>query len=230
MEITRKQWYVIGVGLLIVALIVFTLWLIFPRPAVAPQPEEESSLVATETTAQSIAPVSPVRAVPELPSIAKGDTIASWTFIGTYTTDPDLSLKATVEIIRLKDMVGKGAYPDTALYVGIANQYELLGDGKQGYDYLSRAIGEGGESAGLPWHNLGVLMERLGGLQTARVAYQKATLVQPSFKQWHFAYIEFLTTRMAGDVPTIEKAFTAAFKNLGQDADILSFQTEWKKI
>lgn len=230
MEITRKQWYVIGVGLLIVALIIVTLWFIFPRPAVAPQPAEQSLSEATTTIPSSSVQTPAPKPVPELPSIAKGDTIASWTFTGTYANNPELIAKADAEIARLKELVGKGAYPNISLYVGIANQYELLGDGKQEYDYLSRAIGEGGESAGLPWHNLGVLMERLGALQSARVAYQKATLVQPLLKQWHFAYLEFLTTRMAGDVPDIEKAFAAAFKNLGQDADILSFQTEWKKL
>jgi len=230
MEITRKQWYGIGVGLLIVALIICTLWLIFPRSAVAPEPSGEASLEATSTVPSAPAQTTAPKPVPELPSIAKDDTIASWTFTGVYTNNSELSAQADAEITRLKELVGKGTYSDTSLYVGIANQYELLGDGKQEYEYLSRAIGEGGESAGLPWHNLGVLMERLGALQTARVAYQKATLVQPSLNQWHFSYIEFLTTRMAGDVPTIEKAFAFAFKNIGQDPDILSFQTEWKKL
>ena len=45
---------------------------------------------------------------------------------------------------------------------------------------------------GLAWHNLGVLLSRLGALQTARIAYEKATLVEPQISSYHYAYIEFL--------------------------------------
>ena len=171
------------------------------------------------------APVVP----PELPSIAAGDTITLWTFKGAYTDNPELIAKAETEIKRLLDLVGKGTYPDISLFVSVANQYELLGDGEQEYTYLSRAIKVGGSATGLPWHNLGVLMERLGALQTARVAYGKAVLVQPKLKFYHYAYLEFLTTRMKDDVATIEKEYTAAIENLGQDTDILQLYSEWKQ-
>lgn len=160
----------------------------FPRTAVSPAPVASKSLpvesnIATSSGTKVITANVPPRPVPTLPSIAKGDTIASWDFIGAYADNPELIAKANAEITRLLGLIGKGSYPDVSLYVAIANQYELLGDGKQQYDYLGRAIKVAGDTSGLPWHNLGVLMERLGALKTARAAYDKAALIQPQFKE-----------------------------------------------
>lgn len=157
---------------------------LFPRRVVAPQPVvSESSLVnATSSPSKSIATSSPSQPVLDLPSIAKGDSIASWDFTGAYADNSELVAKAEAEIKRLSDLIGKGTYPDVTLYVSIANQYELIGNGKKEYDYLSRAIAADPKS-GLPWHNLGVLMERLGALKTARAAYDRAEFLQPLFKE-----------------------------------------------
>lgn len=244
MEMIKKHWFVgsIGVVLVVAGIAQF----ISPRRATAPEPtisepssaiEQRSEKSSTTTSESNISPVSTTVSVSQsrpttrLPAIAKGDTVVSWNFVGAYAGNPELRARASVEIKRLTDLVGKGTYPDESIFVAIANQYELLGEGKQQYEYLSRAIavGVGDETTGLPWHNLGVLMERLGALETARVDYQEATLVQPQSKQWHFAYLEFLTTRMKDDITDIEKAFAAAFANLGQDTDILDLQSEWKK-
>ena len=167
---------------------------LFQQSAVAPQPvvSEPSPIESTSAPSVNVKEVtvsSSVRATQVLPSIAKGDTIVSWNFKGAYIDRPDLIAKAEAEITRLSELLGKGTYPDVSLYVGIANQYELLGDGKQEYDYLVRAIkADVGATSGLPWHNLGVLMERLGALGTARVAYEQSTLLQPGMKIYHYAY------------------------------------------
>ena len=227
----NKRWLITG-GLLIV-LILGATQLLSPRSAVSPTLQE-----ATSTSGQSIStPTPPVittatvnitnHSSTSTPKIAVGDNVASWDFVGTYANDPELITKAQTEIKRLSGLIGKGTYPDVSLYVGIANQYELLGKGKQQYEYLDRAIKASG-TTGLPWHNLGVLMERLGALETARIAHKESTLIQPELKQWHYSYLEFLTTRMKENVTDIEKEFAAALKNLGQDADILRLYSEWK--
>lgn len=191
---------------------------------------------ATTTAERSNAITTTATVNVQKPSIAHplplvtGDTIASWDFTGAYSGNPDLEIKAQNEIKRISGLMGEGSFSDLSLYVGIANQYELLGNGKKQYEYLGRAIGAGGTvSSGLPWHNLGVLMERLGALKTARVAYEKATLVDPKLKFYHAAYFEFLTTRMRDDIADIEKEFAAAIANLGQDADILRLRSEWEQ-
>ncbi len=200
------------------------------------QPESASPIVE-ESSVSSPADVQDIPAkAPDKPTghplpLAKGDTVASWTFKGAYTDNQELILKAEAEIRRLEDLVGKGTYPDTTLYVGIANNYELLGNGARQYDYLGRAIRADEEgTTGLPWHNLGVLLARLGALETARVAYEKATIVQPGLKQWWYAYLEFLTTRMKSDTAAIEQAFAEATAILGQDPDILALRAEWEAL
>lgn len=238
METIKKHWIVASVGSLIVVLAAGSAWLFFPRRAVAPEPVVSDPL-STETNSTTtpdseitstpaVISTGPSHPVSKLPSIAKGDVIASWDFKGAYADNAELIAKANTEINRFSGLLATTTSSTVSLLVSIANQYDYLGNGKQEYDYLSRAIEEGGETTGLPWHNLGVLMEKLGALQTARGAYEKSTLVQPQLKQWHFSYLEFLTTRMKTDVTDIKKAFTAALKNLGQDTDILALQSEWE--
>lgn len=211
-----------------------------PRRAAAPQPvvtESPSVGTPSATTSDPTTIIVQIQnpdqpKISDLPPIATGDTIISWDFRSAYSNNPDLVTKARTEIDRLSGLVGVGEddFPDMVLYVGIANQYDLLGEGKQEYEYLSRAIESADGRSGLPWHNLGVLMERIGALETARVAYENSTLIQPEFKFYHYAYFEFLTTRMKNNVTAIEKEFTVAIQNLGQDTDILQLYAEWKKV
>ena|SRR3989344_8510111 len=218
-------------------LIVFALGVtqfLSPRQAVSP-----TLPTATSTSEQSASTTTPLivstttvnivkrQVVNPLP-IAKGDAVTSWDFVGAYTNSHELIEKARAEIKRITDLLGMGTYTDMAIYVGIANQYELIGDGKKQYDFLIQAVRVGGGESGLPWHNLGVLMERLGALETARIAYEKSTLVQPQFKFYHYAYLDFITKKMKDDVVDIEKAFTAANKYFSTDADIIQLRAEWQ--
>lgn len=129
--------------------------------------------------AVSVTPVS--RPVQTPFTLATGDSIASWDFAGAYTGNPELVTKAQNEITRLSGLLTIATSTAMILNVGIANQYELLGNGARQYEYLGRAI-QADATAGLPWHNLGVLMERLGALKTARTAYNEAVFLQPQFK------------------------------------------------
>ncbi|MDO8566651.1 MAG: tetratricopeptide repeat protein [bacterium] len=160
-------------------------------------------------------------------SLTDGDNIVSWNFKGAYTNNPELTAKAMAEINRLSSLLATATSSAMILSVSIANQYELLGDGKKQYEYLGRAIQASPEN-GLPWHNLGVLMERLGALKTARIAYEKSTLVQPEFKFYHYAYIEFLTSRTKNDVASIEEAFAFAEKNIGTTSYLAELRTAWQ--
>lgn len=160
--------------------------------------------------------------------LANGYSIASWEFKGAYTGNSELVAKAQSEIKRFSELLATATSSAMILSVGIANQYELLGDGKNQYDYLERAI-QASPDNGLPWHNLGVLMERLGALRTAKIAYEKSTLVQPEWKLYHYAYIEFLTTRTEDDVASIEKAFAFAEKNIGKTQYLIDLRAEWQK-
>src|SRR3989344_5223455 len=165
--------------------------------------------------------------------LAQGDTIASWDVQGTRNDGGELEKKANDQIARLQallggDQSGKDDDPtDYSLYVGIANQYELLGDGKQAYEYLGRAVSIDPTETGLAWHNLGALMVKLGALKTARTAYAKAVEAQPGVSQYHIARLEFLTDRFAEDTSAVEGAFQEAEAQFGDDASILQVKAAW---
>lgn len=206
-----------------------------PRQAVSP-----TLPVATSTPEQNVATTTApttvttgVKTVPKNPEtnllqLASGDNIVSWNFKGAYTDNPQLVAKAESEIKRLSGQLATATSSYMITAVGIANQYELLGDGEKQYEYLERAARANPEN-GLPWHNLGVLMERLGAYETARIAYEKSTLVQPEFKFYHYAYIEFLTSRTKDDSVNIEKAFSFAEKSIGKTQYLIDLRTEWEK-
>ncbi|MBI2612900.1 hypothetical protein HYW59_03790 [Candidatus Kaiserbacteria bacterium] len=164
--------------------------------------------------------------------LAEGDTIASWDWQGTHEDGGELEKRANDEIARSKsllggDQSGKNDDPtDYILYVSIANQYELLGDGKAAYDNLGRALKIDSTKTGLAWRNLGSLMERLGALQTARIAYARAVEAQPG-EEYHIARLSFLIKHFADDAATLEAAFEEAEKDLGETPQILQLKAQW---
>ncbi len=149
MQITRKQWIVVGLGFAIVA--------------------GAASYYGWQN-----------RTLPNPLPLTSGDSIVSWDFKGVYLDGGTLEAKARGAIVRLEGLLGSGEFTDYELYVSIANQYELLGDGRNAYEYFGRAVREDtANNTGLAWHNLGVLLARLGALETARIAYEKAAEIQP---------------------------------------------------
>jgi len=219
-----------GVGVVLV-LVVSGVWQFSGSTAVAPIEEVSTSTVASNTQAPSSITETPItppsRPVQASFALAKEDTIASWDFKGAYTGNPELVTKAQNEINRLSGLLATATSSAMILSVGVANQYELLGDGTKQYEYLGRAIQASPEN-GLPWHNLGVLMERLDALRTARIAYEQATLLQPQLAVYHYAYLEFLIANMKDDTTNIEKAFTAAEKSIGKRQYLIDLRAEWE--
>lgn len=224
----EKHWIVVGGGFLVVVAAAGAVWFLFPRSIVVSPPFVSGTPLAENTIVASSTPKSVVtnRPVTHLLPLAKGDTVASWDFKGVYTDTPELVMQAKNEIKRLSDSLATATSSAMILSVGIANQYELLGNGKKQYEYLGRAI-RADMANGLPWHNLGVLMERLGAYQTARIAYEKSTIVQSQYPLYQYAYLEFLIARMKGETIDIEKAFAAAEKNIGKTQDLNDLRSEW---
>jgi tetratricopeptide (TPR) repeat protein len=185
MEITKKHWIVAGVSFLIAVLVASVVWFFFPRRAIAPEPVAPEPSTATSTP-ESVATTTLITttnrpATSILPSIAKSDSIASWDFTGAYANHPDLIMKANADITRFSGLLITATSSTSDLLVSIANDYDLLGDGKQEFQYLSRAVAAD-PTSGLPWHNIGVLMEKLGAPETAKNAYARAVLLQPQFE------------------------------------------------
>ena len=159
--------------------------------------------------------------------IAEGDTVASWDIQGIYKDGGELEKKANDEIARQKsllggDQSGKNDDPtDYILYVGIANQYMLLGDGKSAYEYLGRALQIDPTKTGLAWYDLGVLLEKVGAFNTARIAYARAVEAQPQVEQYHIARIQFLMSKFSEDRAALQAAFEEAEARFGKEAPFL---------
>jgi tetratricopeptide (TPR) repeat protein len=136
-----------------------------------------------------------VHQAPELPPYAlqlqAGDAVTIWDFKGAYTGSGELTKRATDEITRLKGLFGTKEATAYELYVSIANQYDLLGDGKNELAYLEKALAIDAEHTGLAWYNAGVLYERLGAYHTARFAFEHAAEAQP-IPQYQSALSDFL--------------------------------------
>lgn len=165
-------------------------------------------------------------AVPEPLPLAAEDTITSWEFSGSHNDDGPLEEKVRADIKRLKDLLGSGTFTDYALFVSIAQKYEALGDGRKTYEYLSRALEVDAELTGLAWHNLAVLLSRLGAPHTARIAYEKAASVQP-YPSYQSAYLNFLVTEFPDDTENIEAAFVTATEATGSFPHILRIRALW---
>ena len=111
--------------------------------------------------------------------ISSSDHISSWNWTGVYKDGASKEAEVTNEIARLERMVGKERVPIYDLFLGIASQYQLLGDGARSYVYLTKAMVLDGKR-GLAYLQMGQLMESLGAFATARTAYQKAVLLEPN--------------------------------------------------
>lgn len=231
MRMTQRHWLV---AILIAIILAIVAWAFWPdRTASLPVALEqagsssEENETATSSTSSNVLSAVPARPVSsKLPAIAEDDTLLVWDFTGVYADRPELIAKAQNNIARFTSLLATATSSTVSLLVSIANEYELLGKGKEQYEYLGRAIRADG-AVGLPWHNLGVLMERLGAFKTARDAYEQATLVQPKLSEWHYAYLGFLMSRMKDDAATITKALATAEANLGQDSYLEHLRSKW---
>src|SRR3989344_9088271 len=77
----------------------------------------------------------------------------TWDFQGAYEGNAELEEKARNEIARLEGLIDNEEDDNTdyAVYVSIANQYDLLGDGENEYAYLKKALAIDPEHTGLAW-------------------------------------------------------------------------------
>ncbi len=158
-----------------------------------------------------------------------GESVASWDFQGAYKGNAELEERAHNEIARLESLIGNEEDDNTdyTVYVSIANQYGLLGDGAKEYIYLQKALAIDPEHTGLAWHNVGALMERLGAFQTAREAYSRAVQAQNQILQYQMAYLIFLTNHFPEDSAAIEGVLNEAKLVYGDNPSLFEIQARW---
>lgn len=138
--------------------------------------------------------------------LQSGDVVASWNFNGLYKGNAELVARAQHEIQRLRDLIGKEGddFPDYELFVSIANQYHLMGEGEKEFTYLKYALALDSENTGLAWSNLGVLLEEVGAYRSARIAFEKSIAAQ-AIPQYRQTYLEFLMKHYPQDAAVAEQ-------------------------
>ena len=206
MEISKRKWIVAGIVLVAALVIAGALW---QGRAVAPTTElpapVPSTPVATTTTAvQPISAVVSTHTISSFP-INPADTMTSWSFKGGYAGNDAASAKAAADINHLTELIGKSTYDDYDLYLGIGNDYDLLGDGALAYKNFNRSISIH-PNKGLAYANIGHLMDELGAYHTAADAYAKAVAVEPLVDQYRNAQLDFLSIRFPEEAVRLKAA------------------------
>lgn len=204
-----------AMALAFVALVVGIWWTQSNKTSTSPVEAVATSTEPVSTATSSDTPATPSPTVAQKPkpspttvtafSLVPSETVASWDFAGTYNDNGQLEAKVRADIERLKGLLNSGEYTKYELYVSIANQYELLGDGKQEFTYLNYALALDSTKTGLAWHNMGKLLEKLGAYKSARVAYDRMIQAQVT-SQYIRARLEFLKAHIPEDTDAIKQA------------------------
>tara|TARA_B100000745_G_scaffold299388_1_gene250115 strand:- start:1997 stop:2584 length:588 start_codon:yes stop_codon:yes gene_type:complete len=151
-----------------------------------------------------------------------------WDFEGSYEASEELTLRAETERERLESLLGSGEFPDYDIYVGVAGQYLLLGEGKKSYEYLLTAIKEN-EARSLAYMNLGGLLGKVGAPESGKVAYEMG-LDRDDNVQHRIQYIQHLEQYFGDDLDLVESAHTLALEEY-PNSDVLNQRYEsWKKL
>lgn len=225
MHITKKQWRLVGVVVAVLALagVYYAKIHESALPSLSPSVLELNS--ATTSTATPSTVTSANTSVSKL-VINPADAITSWNFKGAYTGNETLTAQANADITRLTELLGKGEYDDYDLYIGIANDCGLLGEGTLAYQYYTRAIAVH-PNKGLAYVNLAHLFDQLGASHSAADAYARATTVEAGMLEYHIERLTFLTRTFPNDATRIAAALTAVSKQFGDNASILAIEAQW---
>lgn len=161
---------------------------------------------------------------PNLFPVSASDNLTSWTIPVNVDATSTAAFKA--QIATLKSYVGTTTYPTSDIYIGIANEYGLLGDGKSAYQYYLKALNASSTEA-VTYDNLGALFARLYATTTATRAYAKAIALDPSEALFQISYLNYLTQVAPQDAMTAT-AFADAKTALGSTTpDFLITEATW---
>lgn len=147
-----------------------------------------------------------------------------WEFKGLYAT-PELDATVQKNIDSLKGRLNDTGADTYDLYVSLAQQYMLIGRGKEAYRYLLRA-GDEDPGNSLTFQTMGVLMESLGAQNAAEESFKYAVVVQPQIVQNHLALIGYYV-RQNTEASVIDAAFAYALEKSGRATNVLKEYAQW---
>ena len=219
-----------------VTLITLLVWLLAGHGIIATTTQVEQARISDKnvaTTTQNIVKT----AVKKLP---KSDTDNVSVVLGNASTrntnplkidfrDKNISWKiasagASVKkdmqnkIIDLSKKIGTDIYPNYDIYIQIARDYTLTGEGENAYDFYILAVKDSPQK-GLAFNNLGDLLARVGAYHTAHTAFAKAVIVEPSVELYWLSYLRFLTAYEKKS-PATKGVFTKAMNATNSAPDV----------
>jgi len=226
MQISHTQW----AGAIIIIILAAGGWWYATKKAPALVVEKvpvtaTSSVPSTQPTSTASLPAPAVAYAGPFPTNA-ADTIVSWSFKGAYSGNDTLVTQAKADIDKLTGLMGQGKYDDYDLYIGIANDYGLMGDGKTAYNNYDKAV-RIHPGKGLAYANLGNLFDQLGAYRTAADAYAKATAAEPRQLEYHLERLNYLVERFSADTARVSAAFADASHQFGDTASVLAIEARW---
>ncbi len=232
-----KQNREIIVGLVVgVVLVVVLVWVISAKVAsrgITKQTVEniQSSVSKTSTTTQKNSGVNVVNKIPinssSLSTIAidPRDSIVSWS-TNVLATEY-IKKQIQKNIFSLSSKIGSDKKNNYNLLIQIAQDYELLSDGKSAYSFYTLAAKEK-PSNGLAFSNIGNLMQKLGAYNTAHNAYAESVRLSSSVEVYWLAYLGFLSAHEQ-IAPYTAGVFVAARKATNSAPNVLMAEANWEE-
>ena len=152
-------------------------------------------------------------------SLAEDPTTINWNF-PAVTNDAD-----TVErqIERIKNTSDIDAYEKA---ISLGEEYRLLGEGDKAYTYILQAV-DLEPNKSLPYLNLGTLLEKVGALDSARSAYERAVTVEPQYENNHANLVQFYMRYYPNDTKLIEATFKNGLEHTGNNETLLKNYAQW---
>ncbi len=185
-----------------------------------------TSTVATSSRAVAVTAsttTAVIRATAPKFSIDARDTGFSWKL--SNSAPESVIKKSKKEISSLTKELHKGKYSDYNIYLQLGQEYEIVNEGKQAYESYSTASTLK-PSQGVAMSNIGLLMARVGAINTARNAYAQSVARQPSVSLFWVLYLKFL----AQYEPHAQKTplvFSSARKITKDNTNVLIIEAKW---
>lgn len=151
-----------------------------------------------------------------------------WDISGIYEGNKELEARAQNEIEKLNSLRDSAEFSEYDIEIGIAQQYELLGNGERAYQHLLAAI-EINPARSLAYSNLGVLLGKAGARESAKVSFEMA-LDRDDNVTNRINYIQHLEQYFGNNLSLIESAHVSAIEKFPRSKVLQERYEGWKKL
>jgi len=152
----------------------------------------------------------------------------TWDFEGIFEASEELILRAETEQERLRGLLGSDEISEYDIHVGVAEQYSLLGEGKNAYNELLVAINLD-ETRYLAFMNLGNLLGKVKAPKSAKIAYEMG-LDRNDTVSNRINYIQHLEQYFGNDLDLVESSHVFALEKFPNSTILKTRYESWKKI